>query len=65
MVSAQFFPSRTVDQLCNALKKVITLYRRGGYVVRTCLMDMEFEPLVDTIRARRVRASFIWLCLLH
>jgi hypothetical protein len=57
MVSAQFFPSRTVDQLCNALKKVITLYRRGGYVVRTCLMDMEFEPLVDTMEEVHINTT--------
>jgi hypothetical protein len=49
LVSAQFLPSRTVEQLCNALRKVITVYRRGRYAVRACLMDMEFEPLVDSM----------------
>jgi hypothetical protein len=26
---------------------VLKVYRRGGFAVRTCLMDMEFKPLVD------------------
>ena len=43
----EFLPSRTVNQLLSHLTKVIKLYRRGGFVVRTALMDMEFEPLVD------------------
>ena len=43
----QFLPSRTAKQLCDALSKVLLIYSRGGYTVRTCLMDMEFEKLVD------------------
>jgi hypothetical protein len=47
MVSVEFLPSRTAEQLCSSIKKIIYVYRRGGYMVCTCLMDMEFEPLVD------------------
>ncbi len=41
----EFLPSRTVTQLCNALNKVFLIYRRGGFMIRSCLMDMEFEKL--------------------
>lgn len=44
-------PSRTVEQLAKSLDKVITVYRRGGFIVRHVLMDMEFEPLVDQVDA--------------
>eukprot|EP00804_Cyclotella_cryptica_P001980 CCRYP_007408-RA/>CCRYP_007408-RA protein AED:0.36 eAED:0.34 QI:0/0/0/1/0/0/3/0/377 len=46
LVTAKFLP-RTAAQLCSALKKVIYIYRRGGFTVCTTLMDMEFEPLVN------------------
>ena len=49
MVSVEFLPSRTAEQLRSSITKVIYIYRRGGYMVRTCLMDMEFEPLVNCI----------------
>ena len=49
LVSVEFLPSRTADQLCSSLRKVIRIYRRGGYMIRTSLMDMEFEPLVDIL----------------
>lgn len=46
LFTIEYLPSRTVDQLISNLNKAIKLYRRGGYVVRVALMDMEFEPLV-------------------
>ena len=33
--------------LCNTLKKTLSIYRRGGFTVQTCLMDMEFEKMVN------------------
>ncbi|KAL7523460.1 hypothetical protein ACHAXR_000190 [Thalassiosira sp. AJA248-18] len=42
---AQYRPRRTAKLLCNALKETINLYKRAGFVVQTCLMDSEFEPL--------------------
>jgi hypothetical protein len=47
LITVEFLPSRTVESLCSKLKKVLTIYRRGGFAVRTCLMDMEFKPLVE------------------
>ena len=47
LITVQFLPSRTAEQLCNKLRTIMHLYRRGGYLVRTALMDMEFKPLVD------------------
>jgi hypothetical protein len=48
MYTAEYMPTRTVDQLGSGLTKVLNLYRRGGFVVRVILMDMEFEPLSDS-----------------
>jgi hypothetical protein len=47
LITVEFLPSRTVESLCSKLSKVLKVYRRGGFAVRTCLMDMEFKPLVD------------------
>ena len=47
LITLEFLPSRTVPMLCDTLKKTLVIYRRGGFVVRTCLMDMEFEKLVN------------------
>ena len=47
MVTVQFLPSRTAEMLCNKLRTILTIYRRGGYLVRTALMDMEFKPLTE------------------
>eukprot|EP00956_Cyclotella_meneghiniana_P039836 scaffold180856_cov40-Cyclotella_meneghiniana.AAC.1 len=47
LYTAEFTPSRTVEMLTSKLMKVVRIYRRGGYLVRTALMDMEFKPLAD------------------
>ena len=47
LVTIEFLPSRTAKQLCKSLTKVLWIYHRGGFVVRACLMDMEFDKLVD------------------
>ena len=44
-VSVQYRPRRTAKLLSNALKETIKLYKCAGFVVQTCLMDNEFEPL--------------------
>ena len=49
MVSVEFLPSRTAEQLRSSITKVIYIYRQGGYMVHNCLMDMQFEPLVNCI----------------
>ncbi|KAL7525021.1 hypothetical protein ACHAXR_003912, partial [Thalassiosira sp. AJA248-18] len=43
--TAQYRPHRTAKLLCNALKETINLYKRAGFIVQTCLMDNEFNPL--------------------
>ncbi|KAL7504014.1 hypothetical protein ACHAXN_002241 [Cyclotella atomus] len=43
----EFLPSRTADSLHNSLVKVVRFYKRGGFLVKMCLMDMEFRPLED------------------
>ena len=52
-VTVQYRPRRTAALLCNALKETIKLYKRAGFVVQTCIMDNEFEPLssllLDTV----------------
>ena len=32
-----------------AVKDVLYLYARGGFIVRLCLMDREFEPVKDLV----------------
>ena len=44
-VTVQFVPRRTARELANALKIVIGLYRRAGFVCQTALMDGEFEKV--------------------
>lgn len=41
----EFLPSRTAKQLLSSLESVARLYRCGGFIVKPCLMDMEFKPL--------------------
>ena len=49
----KYLPRCTAKQLANALRKIILLYARGGFVVRHAMMDMKFEkvkvfvPLVE------------------
>ncbi|KAL7505827.1 hypothetical protein ACHAXN_003260, partial [Cyclotella atomus] len=43
----EYLPSRTKKQLHASLQSVARLYRRGGFLIKMCLMDMEFKPLED------------------
>ena len=47
--TGEFLPRRTARQLATSLKKVLCLYARGGFIVRLCLMDREFEPVKDLV----------------
>ena len=42
-VTVQFVPKRTAGELASALKLVIGLYRRPGFICQMALMDGEFE----------------------
>ena len=44
-MTVQFVPRRTAGELANALKLVIGLYMRTGFICQTALMDGEFEKV--------------------
>eukprot|EP00804_Cyclotella_cryptica_P005483 CCRYP_003006-RA/>CCRYP_003006-RA protein AED:0.20 eAED:0.20 QI:0/-1/0/1/-1/0/1/0/138 len=44
-VTVQFMPRRTAGELANAIKLVMTLYQRAGFICQAALMDEEFEKL--------------------
>jgi hypothetical protein len=44
-VMVQFVPRQTAGELANALKMVIGLYRRAGFICQTALIDREFEKV--------------------
>ena len=48
-LTVEYLPRRTAKQLANALRKVVFLYARGGFVVRHAMMDMEFEKVKDLV----------------
>ena len=43
MYTCEHVPNRKAVQLSSSLKQIINLYARGGFTVRTIMMDMEFE----------------------
>jgi hypothetical protein len=49
LMIVEVLTNQTMKEFCNALKKAIIIYCRGGYMVRKCLMDMEFNKLVHNI----------------
>ncbi len=49
LVTIEYLPSRTAKLLALTLERVIKVYTRGGFVVQTMMMDMEFEKLVDLL----------------
>jgi hypothetical protein len=54
-VTAEHVPSRTGAQLSKHLKRVIEVYGRAGFRVRTILMDGEFEKIKSTHAKRRMQ----------
>ena len=57
MLTAEHVPHRTAAELGKSLKKVIQIYANGGYVVRTSLMDGEFEKIKDKITGVTINTS--------
>eukprot|EP00957_Ditylum_brightwellii_P085801 6526689-Ditylum_brightwellii.AAC.1 len=43
--TAEHIPSRTAKQLAKSLMKVVKLYALGGFIIRTVIMDREFEKI--------------------
>ena len=40
--TVEYLPNRTARQLANALRTVMFIYARGGFLVRLVVMDMGF-----------------------
>ena len=45
LITAEHVPHRSAAELSKSLKKVIQIYSAGGYCVRMCLMDKEFDKI--------------------
>jgi len=54
-VTAEHVPVRTATSLSKHLKRVLAVYGRAGFVVRTILMDGEFEKNQVSNANRRVQ----------
>jgi hypothetical protein len=48
-VTSEHVPTHTAKQLSKSLKRIIQLYSRGGMIVQTILMDMEFDKTVEPL----------------
>jgi len=49
LVTIEYLPSQTAKRLSLTLERAMKVYIRGGFVVQTMMMDMEFEKLVDLL----------------
>jgi hypothetical protein len=49
LVMIDLLPSRTAKRLALTVERVPKVYARGGFVVQTMMMDMEFKKLVDLL----------------
>ena len=47
MYTTEHLPNRKKDQLARSLKRINNVYARGGFRVRTIMMDMEFEKVKE------------------
>ena len=48
-ITAEYVASRTVKSLSTHLERVIEVYKRAGFNVRSILMDGEFEKIKDLV----------------
>ncbi len=59
-VTAEHVPVRTATNLSKHIKRVLEVYKRAGFIVRTILMDVEFEklkPLLPTVECNTTAAK--------
>ena len=49
LTTVEHVPSRTAEQLSSSLTKIVQLYAKAGFTVRTTLMDMEFEKVAEKL----------------
>ena len=47
LYTCEHVPARKAHHLAKSLRRIINLYARGGFRVRTIMMDMEFEKVED------------------
>ena len=45
--TCEHVPNLKAKQLSKSLRRIVNLYARGGFRVRTIMMDMEFEKVKD------------------
>ena len=43
LINIEFLPSRMIPSLVSSLQRVVAMYAKGGFIVQTSMMDMEFE----------------------
>ena len=48
-VTAEHVPVRTATNLSKHIGRVLEVYKRAGFVIRTILMDGEFEKIEDLV----------------
>jgi len=59
-VTAEHVPVRTATNLSKHMTRVLEVYKRAGFIVRTILMDGEFEkirPLLPTVECNMTAAK--------
>ena len=47
LYTTEHLPNRKKDQLARSLSRITNLYARGGFCVRTIMMDMDFEKVIE------------------
>ena len=57
LLTVEFLPSHTAAKLTDYLVKVSKLYARGGFTVRTILMDQEFDNVKDKMPTLEVNTT--------
>ena len=57
MTTAENVPGRTAVELANPLLKVTKMYARGGFVVKTCYMDKEFDKMKEIVGLLEVNTA--------
>ena len=59
-IAAEHVPVRTATNLSKHIKRGLEVYKRAGFIVRTILMDVEFEkirPLLPTLECNTTAAK--------
>ena len=57
MITSEYVPSRTAQQLANSLTKIVNTYASGGFVIDLALIDMEFDKVRDKLEIIEVNTT--------